>query len=80
MLCGPIQALPVLFLFSSLTGQPSGKKNAPAAFFWARIMTFAYRVDRGTDDGNSILDYIAAVADLVVARAASSSMPAMAGG
>jgi hypothetical protein len=32
-------------------------------------MTFAYRVDRWTDDGNSILDYVAAVADLAVARA-----------
>jgi hypothetical protein len=33
-------------------------------------MTFTYRVDRWTDDGNSILDYVAAVADLAVARAA----------
>jgi hypothetical protein len=33
-------------------------------------MTFAYRVDRWADDGNSILDYVAAVADLAVARAA----------
>jgi hypothetical protein len=33
-------------------------------------MTFAYRVDRWTDDGNSILEYVAAVADLAVARAA----------
>jgi hypothetical protein len=33
-------------------------------------MTFAYRVDRWTDDGNSILDYVAAVADLAIARAA----------
>jgi hypothetical protein len=32
-------------------------------------MTFAYRVDRWTDDGNSIVDYIAAVADFAVARA-----------
>jgi hypothetical protein len=32
-------------------------------------MTFAYRVDRWTDDGNSILEYVAAVADLA-ARAA----------
>jgi len=27
-------------------------------------MTFAYRVDRWTDDGNSILDYVAAVSPL----------------
>jgi len=33
-------------------------------------MTFAYRADRWTDDGNSILDYVAAVADFAVARAA----------
>jgi hypothetical protein len=33
-------------------------------------MTFSYRVDRWTDDGNSILDYVAAVGDLAVARAA----------
>jgi hypothetical protein len=33
-------------------------------------MTFAYRVGRWTDDGNSILDYVAAVADFAVARAA----------
>jgi hypothetical protein len=33
-------------------------------------MTFTYRVDRWTDDGNSILDYVAAIADLAVARAA----------
>jgi hypothetical protein len=33
-------------------------------------MTFAYRVDRWTDDGNSILDYVAAAADFAVARAA----------
>jgi hypothetical protein len=26
-------------------------------------MTFSYRVDRWTDDGNSILDYVAAVGD-----------------
>jgi hypothetical protein len=32
-------------------------------------MTFAYRVDRWTDDGNSILDYVAAVADFAVAIA-----------
>src|SRR5215510_9297355 len=32
-------------------------------------MTFSYRVDRWTDDGNSILDYVAAVGD-AVARAA----------
>jgi hypothetical protein len=36
----------------------------------ACVMTFAYRVDRWTDDGNSILDYVAAVADFAVARAA----------
>src|SRR5262245_15310103 len=35
-----------------------------------RAMTFSYRVDRWTDDGNSILDYVAAVGDLAVARAA----------
>ena len=33
-------------------------------------MTFSYRVDRWTDDGNSIEDYVAAVGDLAVARAA----------
>ena len=33
-------------------------------------MTFAYRVDRWSDDGNSILDYVAAVADFAVARSA----------
>jgi hypothetical protein len=33
-------------------------------------MTFGFRVDRWTDDGNPILDYVAAVADFVVARAA----------
>jgi hypothetical protein len=33
-------------------------------------MTFTYRVDRWTDDGNSIVDYVAAVTDFAVARAA----------
>jgi hypothetical protein len=33
-------------------------------------MTFPYRVDRWSDDSNSILDYVAAVADFAVARAA----------
>lgn len=37
---------------------------------WACVMTFGFRVDRWTDDGNPILDYVAAVADFVVARAA----------
>jgi hypothetical protein len=53
-----------------LPGQPPGKENAPAASSGACVMTFAYRVDRWTDDGNSILDYVAAVADFAVARAA----------
>jgi hypothetical protein len=33
-------------------------------------MTFNYRVDRWADDGNSIQDYVAGVADFAVARAA----------
>ena len=37
---------------------------------WACVMTLGFRVDRWTDDGNPILDYVAAVADFVVARAA----------
>ena len=42
------------------------------AYREARAMTFSYRVDRWTDNGNSILDYVAAVGDLAVARAASA--------
>jgi hypothetical protein len=67
---GPIRALSVRFLFSSLAAHRRAGKNAPAAFSGVRVMTFAYRVDRWTDDGNSILDYVAAVADFAIARTA----------
>jgi hypothetical protein len=40
---------------------------ARRAVHWAMI--FSYRVDRWTDDGNSS-DYVAAVGDLAMARAA----------
>ena len=49
---------------------PHPLETAPAASSGTCVMTFACRVDRWTDDGNSILDYVAAVADFAVARAA----------
>src|SRR5262249_7947125 len=50
-----------------MTAARQGKRAS--GVLWACVMTFDYRVDRWTDDGNSILDYVAAIADFA-ARAA----------
>jgi hypothetical protein len=69
--CSAAQYGPCLFPFRSLAylGSRRARKTRQRPSL-GLAMTFAYRVDRWTDDGNSILDYVAAVADLAIARAA----------